>query len=335
MISNSEENINYDGLVWAAATDIIDRCSGDVDRVPNHYTNFDELVENRYFVGKNGKEELLTDIVDSFIEEPDDFFGDLISDHYIKNVRVCLVNPKNKSVLKSFDYPFCTKREAEIFGLKYRLDNFQKPLLSCGLVNLIKCKSKKFDIDSILGQEENMDKVLSLRPEFDGQEFLVKDGVLLRCFSNKPEVAIPDGVKEIGPYAFSRVFKIFMQPAFKLNNTLNKVVLPDSVLKIDKCAFFNCVALDDVVLSKNLLEIEPKSFYGSKVNELTLPKTIQKVDYDAFVLSCIHKVSIPETFKSDFFVPGCGDEKGVVEIYSVFKQEENHSKVQKNNKLSF
>ena len=88
------------------------------------------------------------------------------------------------------------------------------------------------------------------------------------------EVNIPEGVTEIGAYAFSDV------------KSMKKVVIPSSVTKIDKGAFSNMTKLQEIVMSEGVEELEEKAFSNATaINvDLHLPSTLklEKIGKNAF-----------------------------------------------------
>ena len=93
-------------------------------------------------------------------------------------------------------------------------------------------------------------------------EFVIENRVLVAYKGLGGEVTIPDdeGILYIGPYAFclyTTDHEIEMPEhdydANKIpqtNNTVTKVIVPDGVTEIQKYAFYNCTALEEVVLPK-------------------------------------------------------------------------------------
>ncbi|MBP1585780.1 MAG: leucine-rich repeat domain-containing protein [Lachnospiraceae bacterium] len=65
--------------------------------------------------------------------------------------------------------------------------------------------------------------------------------------SSLENMSLPDGIREIGQFAFSRTDVV-------------SVTLPDSVEKIDYGAFYHCERLSDVRLPQTVIKIEPYAF---------------------------------------------------------------------------
>lgn len=108
------------------------------------------------------------------------------------------------------------------------------------------------------------------------------------CFSNKSltSVKIPNTVKYIAPYAFSRCTK------------LRSVVIPDSVTIIQEGAFYLCASLETVVinhLTSKLTLIESQAFYGcTKLWVISLPKSITVLHPYAFqYCRALERINIP------------------------------------------
>lgn len=82
-----------------------------------------------------------------------------------------------------------------------------------------------------------------------------KDGTirLLGVNDTPSEVIVPNAIEglpvtEVGPYCFAR------------NKYLERVVLPDSIIKIEHMAFYHCTALRELEIGPNLLELGADAF---------------------------------------------------------------------------
>ena len=69
---------------------------------------------------------------------------------------------------------------------------------------------------------------------------------------------------------------------FKDNNTLESVVLPDTVTSIGQSAFQNCSALTEVTLSNALTTIGSSAFASSKIKSLVIPDSVSEIGAYAF-----------------------------------------------------
>ena len=95
-------------------------------------------------------------------------------------------------------------------------------------------------------------------------------------------VIIPDTVTEIGEEAFWNC------------ENLKSVTIPGSVKVIGKSAFSNCKQLETVSISSGVVEIGEQAFsYCSDLRSVTLPDTLQTIGQAAFLGSGLTSVSIP------------------------------------------
>ena len=93
--------------------------------------------------------------------------------------------------------------------------------------------------------------------------FTIKDGVLTEYSGNNPIVNVPDGVIAIDQGAFN-----------KKKASVEKVILPGSVKKIERYAFSDCSALTTVTFSYRLTEIGDGAFSGcTNLQSIDLSKT--------------------------------------------------------------
>ena len=103
--------------------------------------------------------------------------------------------------------------------------------------------------------------------------FTVKNGVLKKYDGNEPEIDIPDGIKRIGEFAFSRniyVKKIRIPDgvtsiddgAFSCCRNLTEITVPDTVTRIGANAFSFCVSLKSIYIPKNVTALGRCVFAG-------------------------------------------------------------------------
>lgn len=104
----------------------------------------------------------------------------------------------------------------------------------------------------------------------DQDDFQIEDGILIKYLGEGGEVAIPEGVTEIGSFAFENC------------TTLTKVTMPDSVIKTGELSFASCANLKQVVFSPNLKEIGPSSFENCGLKTVEFPKSLETIGYNAF-----------------------------------------------------
>ena len=91
------------------------------------------------------------------------------------------------------------------------------------------------------------------------------------CDSLLEEVILPEGLEEIGEYAF-------------YNSNIEKLVLPDSLRVIGDSAFYDLESkMLDIQLSKNLEAIKDKAFFTVRcVNELYIHSKLKEIGENAF-----------------------------------------------------
>ena len=77
---------------------------------------------------------------------------------------------------------------------------------------------------------------------FDRPEFEIRDGKLIRCITLAKEVEIPEGITEIGDYAF------------RLCPNVRFLRIPDSVTKLGEAPFQGCRSLTGIHIPAHLLD---------------------------------------------------------------------------------
>ena len=102
-------------------------------------------------------------------------------------------------------------------------------------------------------------------------DFTVEGDVLVKYTGAEENLTVLSGVTSIGKEAFAG------------NNTLKKVILPDTVRKIDFAAFEDCKELIQVVVPQGVREIGSSAFSGCEnLKYMNIPAKCSKVGSAAF-----------------------------------------------------
>ena len=114
-------------------------------------------------------------------------------------------------------------------------------------------------------------------------DFVIENGVLKEYKGPGGDVAIPDGVTEIGRCAFFRC------------GSLRRLTIPNSVTSIGEFAFSGCERLTSVVLPDSVASIGTRAFSGSGLTSVVLPRGETSIGDEAF-LGCgsLESVTIPD-----------------------------------------
>lgn len=121
---------------------------------------------------------------------------------------------------------------------------------------------------------------------------IVGDGLLIKYNGehddfyfegSETDITIPEGVKCIGGSVFSGMYitsvtlpstlEIIGTDAFAGNFTLESITIPENVEEISYGAFSGC-GLKEIVFNEGLKMIKGKAFAENKLNEVTLPKSL-------------------------------------------------------------
>lgn len=121
----------------------------------------------------------------------------------------------------------------------------------------------------------------------NGAFFVSKDhGAVFKpaCSESLPEVVIPDTVQVLEGHAFYGC-------AF-----LTKVTIPASVKVILPNTFYMCTSLTEVVFAKNsnLEEIGDYAFFGTALQEVIIPASVEDIREYAFSSASLTKVTFAE-----------------------------------------
>lgn len=96
------------------------------------------------------------------------------------------------------------------------------------------------------------------------------NAIVLNMINNAKVLKIPDNLTEIGENAYK-------------GSLYKKIIIPSSVKKIGKYAFYECPLLEEIIIPEGVIEICQKAFFEcSSLKEITIPKTVEKIDNYAF-----------------------------------------------------
>lgn len=124
----------------------------------------------------------------------------------------------------------------------------------------------------------------------DEDEYYYYGGNVLE---NIEELKIAEGIEEIGENAFrccfnlrsielSNSIKVLGESVFQECEKLEKIVIPNNIVVIPGFAFSNCFELKEVILGEKVERIEYEAFPGTKIMDITFPKSMNFIDKTAF-----------------------------------------------------
>lgn len=162
-------------------------------------------------------------------------------------------------------------------------------------------KNTKADAESVIDEPEkmieeradNIEPKTQLQEEKTGsEEFVIKDGILIKYNGDADKVIIPSGVTSIEKYAFEfkdmrevvipNTVRSIGECAFGGCKYLSKITIPSSVKSIGILAFDYCSSLKNVTLSNGLNKISRGAFRGCAIERIKIPSTVSKVEAFAF-----------------------------------------------------
>ncbi|MBR0192325.1 MAG: leucine-rich repeat domain-containing protein [Thermoguttaceae bacterium] len=209
-----------------------------------------------------------------------------------------VVIPKGVMVISGYAFMNCGKlKSVRIPGTVTRIGD--GAFVACSSLKSLTIPKSVTDIapDAFTGCESLKKwKIPKDHSEFktSGDCLLSKDGkTLIMCPAASGDYRIPEGVTEIGEFAFSfctsltsvvipkGVTKIG-ENAFSGCESLKSVVIPEGVMRIDHFAFLNCSSLESVVIPEGVKVIGSSSFEGCvSLNSITIPESMVKIGYQA------------------------------------------------------
>lgn len=122
--------------------------------------------------------------------------------------------------------------------------------------------------------------------EYVIDDFVMEEDVLVQYTGLAQKVVIPDGVREIGQYAF-------------YGSDVTKVQIPDTVERIGKGAFRGCSELKEIYLPEKVTSVEEQVFYYSGVNKVQVSEKVNSIGKEAFY-GCwnLQEINVPKQLKN-------------------------------------
>ena len=138
-------------------------------------------------------------------------------------------------------------------------------------------------------------------------DFEIENGILKKYNGLGGAVAVPEGVTEIGKYAFydckslvsvtlPKGVTVIGPAAFSQSRRLARVTLPDGLTTIAPAAFSHCIRLADINLPKGLTTIGGRAFqHCLRLTSIALPEGLHGIGEMAFA-ECkrLASLSLPE-----------------------------------------
>ncbi len=131
-----------------------------------------------------------------------------------------------------------------------------------------------------------------------------------RAFHKSPiaSIALPEGIGEIGPYAFRSCYnltsislpfglKSIGDFAFYSCRNLSTILMPDCIRTIGEYGFSYCNKLQEVKLPAMLTKISRGLFSYSGIKQLDVPINVNEIGSWAFYYSDLESISLPEGLK--------------------------------------
>lgn len=161
---------------------------------------------------------------------------------------------------------------------------------------------------------------------------MINDRNTFTAIKGEPELTIPAGITELGPYCFFRSsgirklivpdsVKTIGNGAFSRSMDLEEVILPKSIVSIGTDAFSECTKLRHITIPDSVSVIEDGAFTGCKnlrsadipssviqighmafcgceaLKKMKLPASLKKIGYGAFMrCTCLKELEIPAGF---------------------------------------
>ena len=138
-------------------------------------------------------------------------------------------------------------------------------------------------------------------------DFEIKNGVLMKYRGNSKNVVVPDGVKSIGEYCFSKSDIVNIEfpagltdiqsGAFFMCKNIQNIELPSTLKRLGPFAFSRCENLTSVNIPESVSVIWTGCFEECKnLTYVKLPSKLQSIRFRAFAeCTNLTKIDIPDT----------------------------------------
>ena len=162
------------------------------------------------------------------------------------------------------------------------------------------------------------------------EDFVIDEGVLVKCLTDKKCVLVPNGITAIGKEAFAfkketdevilpSTLKRIEKSAFRLSR-IKRLTLPSGLEYIGDSAFFGCMLLSSIVIPGTVEEIGNSAFalcdgldgvvflngvkviangafeYCRNIDQVCLPPSIERIEARAFAnCQSLEKIYIPKS----------------------------------------
>ncbi len=170
---------------------------------------------------------------------------------------------------------------------------------------------KVYDNDSLYALElaTTENAIRNLEQLVSGSTLKISEGTTkieahaFEGLDNFTEVIIPEGVTEIGDYAFAetKVKKITLPESLEkigdyafYMSTLEEIVIPSGVKEIGYSAFDRCLNLKNATLNSGLEKIGERAFMlCGMLSDIEIPHTVTEIGNEAFMGTGLYSVTIP------------------------------------------
>jgi len=116
-------------------------------------------------------------------------------------------------------------------------------------------------------------------PEGLGYKFDADNKEITKYIGLETEIAIPN---EFTVGEETVPVESIGEGAFENNENAVKIIVPASIKTVKKSAFKNCTKLNKITLNEGLKEIDSEAFYGTSIEEIVIPSTIEKIGEQIF-----------------------------------------------------
>lgn len=201
---------------------------------------------------------------------------------------------KIKNSIMQNEIPNLLQNVEEAEKIQRRINSRRFFLQFAGLIDSVSVTKLKIPNDVELNVQKKAavdEKISSLMVSIN--KILREDGPLEVDFNYQTQSNEVKIISYIGPKfdvikipqtIEGREVKVIGTSAFR-NNTMHEIIIPDSVVRLESYAFFDCNSLSKITLGKNLQVIGDYVFNNVAAKKIIIPETVTQIGENAFKTS--------------------------------------------------